>query len=106
MALVLTNAEKVALSIQPLDKYGNPAKVDGAPVWGVSDDTLGELVPAADGFSAVFTTGEALGVVQVNVSVDADLGGGVKTVVGTLDIQIEASEAVSVGIVAGTPEPK
>ena len=43
---------------------------------------------------------------EVSVSVDADLGAGVRTISGTLDIQVEPGEAVSVGIVAGVPEPQ
>ncbi len=106
MALVLTTAEKVGLTIQPQDQYGNPARVDGVPAWGLSDETVGTLTPAADGLSAEFVTSGALGTTQVNVQVDADLGGAVRPVVGTLDIQVEASEAVTVGIIAGTPVPK
>jgi hypothetical protein len=106
MALVLTTSEKVGLTIQPQDQYGNPARVDGIPSWGLSDDTIGSLTPALDGLSAEFVTSGALGLTQVNVQVDADLGGGVRPVVGTLDIQVEAAEAVTVGIVAGAPGPK
>jgi hypothetical protein len=31
---------------------------------------------------------------------------GVRTLAGTLDVQVEAGEAVSVGIVAGSPRAK
>ena len=106
MALVLTNAQKVGLSLQPLDQYGNPARVDGTPLWGLSDETLGTLDVAPDGLSAEFTTSGTLGVEQVNATADADLGAGVRPITATLDIQIEPSEAVSLGIVAGVPEPK
>lgn len=104
--LLLTNAQKVSVSIQPLDQYGNPARVDGAPQWALSDNTLGTLSPSADGLSAEFVTGEGVGTLQLSVSVDADLGSGVRTIAGTLDLQVEPSEAVSVGIVAGVPEAK
>lgn len=106
MAVVLTNDQKVSVAIQPVDRFGNVAKVDGIPVWSVSDPGIGALEAAADGLSAVFTTAGPLGVVQIQVQADADLGGGIKPLVGTLDIQVEAGEAVSLGLVAGIPEPK
>lgn len=104
--LLLTNAQKVSLSIQPVDAFGQPARVDGVPAWAVSDDTLATITPATDGLSAVVEPIGPVGTVQVQVTADADLGGGVRSISGTLDVQIEASEAVSLTIVAGAPEPK
>lgn len=101
--LLMTNGQKVEMGIQPVDAYGYPAKVDGVPTWGVSDPTIGQIQPAADGLSATFTTLGPVGLVQVNVSADADLGAGMKTISGTLDIQVEAGEAVSLSITAGVP---
>lgn len=101
--LLLRDDQRVGLSIQPLDAKGQPARVDGVPTWSVSDGALGSIAVAADGMSATFTATD-VGVVQVNVSADADLGPGVRTISGTLDIQIEPGEAVSLGIVAGVPE--
>lgn len=106
LMLLLTNAQKVGLSIQPLDQYGNAARIDGVPEWNTSDATVGTLAVADDGLSAVFTTAGPLGTTQINVSADADLGTGVRTISATLDIQVEAAEAVSLSIKAGTPEPK
>lgn len=105
MALILTNAQKVALSIQPLDQYGNPAKVDGPAVWQVSDPLVGAVTTMGE-LTAEFVSGEGMGVCQVSVSVDADLGEGVRQITGVLDVQVEPSEAVTVGIVAGVPGPK
>jgi hypothetical protein len=100
--LMLRDDQKVSLSIQPLDAKGNPAKVDGVPTWNNSDEAIGTLAAAPDGFSAVYTAMQT-GVAQVSVSADADLGMGVRTISGTLDIQIEPGEAVSLGITAGVP---
>lgn len=103
--LLLTIDQKVALRIQPVDRLGNPARVDGLPHWALSDMSIGTLEVAADGMSAVFVT-SALGVTQVNVSADADLGTGVRTIAGTLDVQVESGEAVSLTVLANAPEPK
>lgn len=104
--LLLTNTQKVQLSIRPVDAYGNPARVDGVPVWTLSDDTLGALTVAADGMSAWFATLGPVGLLQVNVQADADLGAGVRTLGAALDIQVESGEAVGLSIIAGTPEPR
>lgn len=101
--LLLRDDQRVSLSIQPLDARGNPARVDGIPAWNNSDELLGTLVAAADGFSAVFSALQ-IGTCQISVTVDADLGDGVRNLSGTLDIQIEPGEAVSIGIIAGVPE--
>jgi len=104
--ILITNDQRVTLRIQPLDRYGNPARIDGVPVWTQSDATLGTLEPSADGLTCTFTSLGPLGTTQVNVAVDAAIGPEVRTLFGVLDVQIESGEAVSVGIIAGTPEQK
>src|SRR6267142_460426 len=37
---------------------------------------------------------------------DADLGAGIVTIAGTLDVSVAASQATSLNIAAGTPEPQ
>lgn len=104
--LVLTDVQKVSLSISPVSAAGNPASIDGVPTWSTSDDTVLTLEVAEDGLSAVaFTTGK-LGTAQVSVVADADLGEGVKELTGVLDVEVKASEAVSLELNAGTPENK
>lgn len=104
MALILTDIQKVTLSISPRSAVGNPAPVDGVPVWQVSDSSVLEVTTAEDGFSAVAVTTGKLGVCQVSVSADADIGEGVQTITGVLDVEVKASAAVNLDISAGTPE--
>jgi hypothetical protein len=106
MALVLTDIQKVELSISPSSAAGNPALVDGAPVWETSDPTVVTLDVATDGLSAVAVTTGKLGSARVSVTADADLGTGVKTLSGVLDVEVKASEAVSLAVSAGTPTDK
>lgn len=101
--LILNDEQKVVLSVAPKTAAGNPAKIDGKPVWSVSDDTVITLVVSDDGLSTEAITTGTLGVSQVSVSVDADLGEGVRTLSGTLDITVNAAEATTVGISAGVP---
>lgn len=102
MALILTNTQECDLAIQPLDARGNPAQVDGVPAWSVSDATKASLVIADDGLSCVVKA-VANGACQVSVSADADLGAGIRTLTGILDLEIVSGEAVTLGIIAGTP---
>lgn len=104
--LVLTDIQKVDVAIAPKSAAGNPAVVDGAPVWSCSDETVLTLTVAEDGFSAVVETTGKLGVAQVSVTADADMGEGVKAVSGVLDIEVKASEAVTLDISAGVPTDK
>ena len=107
MSLILTDEQKVGISIDPRTAAGNPAKIDGAPAWAVSDPAILSIAPDPDDAKkAVVIAAGPIGTAQVSVSVDADLGPGVRTLTGTLDIEVQAAEAVNVGIVAGTPETK
>jgi len=106
MALILTDEQQVSLAIEPKTAAGNPARVDGVPTWQSSDPAIIDVVVAADGLSAVAKTVGPLGTAQVSVTADADLGEGIRAITGTLDIEVKAAEAVSLGIVAGTPEVK
>ena len=106
MSLVLTDMQKVQLSIQPVDGAGNPAPVDGPPIWESSDPGVLTLEASTDGMSAIASAVGPLGAAQVKVSADADLGEGVETITGILDVQIVADKAVSLAVQAGVPEPK
>lgn len=106
LMLILSTSQKVTLWVEPLDQYDNPARIDGMPTWALSDPSIGTLTPNADGLSAVFVTSGVLGLTQVSAQADADLGAGVRHIARTLDIAVEASEAVSLGLKAGVPEPK
>ena len=105
-ALVLTDEQKVALVLAPKTAAGNPASLDGAPVWSITDPAVADLVVAADGLSADVVA-KALGSAQVSVVGDADLDAGeTREISGVLDIVVVAAEAASLGIVAGTPVAK
>ena len=103
MALTLTDIQKADLAIAVVDAKGNPAAIDGAPVWEVSDSALLTVTPSADGLSCTVAAVGPLGVGQVKVTVDADLGPGVASIVGLLDVEVLASQAVAVTIAAGVP---
>lgn len=101
--LKLSTIQKSTIGIKPVDKKGNPAPVDGVPVWDVSAPGSVSLFPSADGMSCD-VLGIAPGSVQVNVSADADMGEGTKTITGTLDVEVTAAEAAGFAIQTGPVE--
>jgi hypothetical protein len=103
-AMQITDSQKVALEIKPVDKKGNAAKVDGAPVWSTDNDQVVALTPSSDGLSCVVSAVGPLGVAAVSVKADADLGAGVKPVFGTISFEVTSGEAATMTINAGTPE--
>lgn len=82
------------LSIQWVDKKGNPAKVDGATDWVSSDESILTVEAAAGNplICNVYSAGP-IGPVQVQATADADLGEGVKTITAVCDINVIAGEA-------------
>lgn len=95
--------QSLPLSIQIKDAGGNAAQVDGAPAWSLTNPAMGELTVAEDGMSASLVPAGLLGAFKVQVSADADLGEGVETILGELDIVTIAGTAVLVEIGAGEP---
>lgn len=72
--------DNVVLSIT--NSHGQPAPVDGVPVWASSDETVLTVVAAADGMSAAVNTVAPGGPARISVTADADLGAGVATITG------------------------
>lgn len=101
--LVLTDVQKVSLSVTPVSKAGNPAPVDGVPTWSTSDDTVLTLKVSEDGLSCEAVTTGVLGTAQVSVVTDADLGDGVIELTAVLDVEVKASAAVNLGLDVGVP---
>lgn len=104
--LVLTDIQKVEFSVSAVSAAGNPASLDGAPVWSSSDESILTLSVSEDGLSCEAVTTGSLGAVQVKVVGDADLGEGVTSLFGVLDVVVVASQAVNLEIKPGVPSDK
>lgn len=78
------------------DAAGNAARVEGdVLVWSISgDQNVGSLEVAPDMMSALFVRSGAVGTCKVEVKGDADLGAGVKEIVGEVEIVCLGGEAV------------
>lgn len=99
--MILKVTQKLPLSVEFQDKFGNAAAVEGAPAWSLTDAALGSLTVAEDGKSAEFVPSGAAGELKVQVTADADLGEGVKSILGELALTLIAGDAVAVAIKAG-----
>lgn len=97
----MTNSQQATASIKIVDKRGQPAPVDGIPVWASSDETIVTVTPAVDGMSAVVAAVGPLGTAKVSVTADADLGTGVSSIFGSLDVTITQGQAVGIEITLG-----
>lgn len=84
-------------------KDGKPARVDGSPVWAVSNPELAELVPTASDFS-VRVFARAPGTFEVTATADADLGEGVREMVLRASFTVPEPEAASGELVVGEEE--
>jgi hypothetical protein len=104
MLVNMTDVQKFGAAIAVTDARGNPAAIDGVPEWSTSEETVLTVEPAADGLSAVVRAAGTIGVGQVVVSLDADLGDGVRPLTGVLDVSVVASEATAVGFAVTAPE--
>lgn len=102
----LTIDEKCLVTLAVTDRGGNPASFDAPPVWESSSAAL-TVTPEADGMSATLVSGDVVeAAVLVSVHGDADLGDGVREIIGSLVVNLTAGEAQFVQLQAGTPEPK
>ncbi len=105
MALELPVGKQVSLGVIILDAANNPARVDGVPVWTVDNTDVLSVEAAADGMSCVVKTIGPLSATAplVTFSADADLGAGVKPLIGTFTVTVTAGEAVRVEITPTGP---
>lgn len=81
MADITTDQNFPNVTLTITNNRGQPAQVDGVPVWASSDETVLMVTPSADGMSAVVDT-VAAGTGRITVTADADLGAGTTTITG------------------------
>lgn len=106
MNVVLPDTHQFPITIAIVDAKGNPAEVEGVPVWASTDESVAVVQPASDGKSAVVAAVGPLGTAQITVTADADLGDGVSNIAGLLDVTVIASAAVGITVQAGPTEPQ
>ena len=102
--MFLKVSQKLPLSIAIADRFGNPAKVDGVPQWAVSDESVASLEVAEDGMSAMLVPVGPVGIVMVQAKADADMGEGVKEILGEMEVEMIAGDAETIVMSAGQAE--
>ena len=111
MAVTVDTDNNLPFTLSIMDAHGNPAQVDGIPVYATSDATVMTIQAAADGMSGtVVTVAPSATPQRMTVTADADLGAGVNTITGVsddIDVTQGASFAAkSFQITFGPPIPK
>ena len=105
------NGQKLPFTLNVVDADGNPAPIDGLPVYTPSDPaTIAISDLAADGKSGFVTNLNVLGTgLTVHVAADADLGSGVVTIEADSEainvVDVPAPPATGVGMVFGAAVP-
>lgn len=101
--LPLAQGKVAKIDVEILDAAGNPAKVDGELAWGLSDDSMGAI--EASGLSAIFKPAGKVGLVKIFCKADADLGEGVREIVGEGEIEVLSGEAVLLNLKLEAQDP-
>jgi hypothetical protein len=86
-----------------VDAKGNPAPVENVVFEGSDPNIILVRTDETDQTKATVLA-RTVGTAQVTVTADADIGEGEKELMGLLDVQVVAAEAVALSITAGTPE--
>lgn len=105
LSITIDDTQKVKVTLNPVDSKGNPAKLDGAPIW-TSDGGGSAVTPAEDGLSADLISSDLPSTTVFTVTADADLGAGVVNIADQVTLIVINAMASSLGLTAGTPEPK
>jgi repressor of nif and glnA expression len=85
----ITNEQMFDLSVAFKTAAGNPATIVGVPVWAIDNSAVATIEVAADGLSAVVTSGDPG---QAVISVTAQTQSGA-SVVGEFDVFVVRAEA-------------
>jgi hypothetical protein len=107
MDQTLKNTDKIEYTLAPVDADGNPARVDGVPVWAVESGAA-TVEPAEDGMSCYLISADEADESVIKVTADADLGEGVRSLEATINLTtiVPEPEAIDLGLTPGTAEAK
>lgn len=111
MAFELSTGFQVPVAVEFRDRKGNPAPVEGTPEWSTDNSELLAISPSEDGMSCNVASVGPIGTATVTLSADADLGAGVRSIIGTLEVSVTTGGATEVVLTPGeaseipTPAP-
>lgn len=98
----IKSTQEQDIQISTFDRLGNPAPVEAGSVKFVSsDESVFTVHQDPEDQTKAVVKAKGLGVAQLNVSADADLGEGVVTIEGFTGVEILPALAVGFGFVPG-----
>ena len=113
LELVITNEQKIQVTLTPVTATGKPAQLDGAATFEViNGDAKIEPVVDETGTGSILpntawiVSGDLPGDSQIMVSADVDLGEGVGTISDIIKLTVAGAKAVSLGLTVGAPVAK
>lgn len=105
MAATLTKAQQVSGQVNPVDRQGNPAPVQAGTVeFSSSDENVFVVEEDPDDETKFKVIAKGVGVAQLSVKADADLGDGVTTIETFAAVEVFPEAAVGFGLTFGQPE--
>lgn len=105
MAVSLTTTQQVSGQVQPVDRHGNPAKVEpGSVQYEVTNQDVAVIEEDPADETKFVLKAKGVGVAELRVYADADLGEGVKAIETFAAVEVLPESAVGFGISFGTPE--
>lgn len=104
MAVTLSTIEEVTGQVTPKNKKGGDATVEaGSVTYFSSTEEVATVEEDPNDETKFKIVAHAAGVAQVDISADADLGDGVRTVTGFVAVEVLPAEATGFGVTLGTP---
>jgi hypothetical protein len=101
VATELTNGKRLRVTIAPVDANGNPASVEpGTVLWSASDPSILTVTSEPDETVALVRPVGPLGVANVLVEADADLGAGKTALTAEMEVAVVSGMATSLGLTA------
>jgi hypothetical protein len=104
--ITINDSQKVLLTAEALSAAGNSAQVDGPVVWAVSASAGVVQLVTVDDKSVYAVAIGPFGLATVQATADADLTSGTSYIVGSIDVEVVGGPAVTLNVIAGTPEVK
>lgn len=104
MDLSINTSQKINVRVQPKTGGGQDARLDG-PVTFTVESGDATVQQDADGLGAYIISGAA-GPSVIRVRGDADLTGGERLIEDVVNLTVTDTEAETLNLQAGTPEPK
>ena len=106
LEIVITNEQKIQVTLTPVTATNKPAQLDGPAVFEVISGTATIEMIADNPLSAFLVSGDLPGDSEILVSADADLGDGVETISDIIKLTVAGAKAASLGMTVGAPVAK